>query len=129
MESLGTVAQGGVVDHVSAATSMTAVHRNQTVEEQAAIEEVKSSKSSGTTNSGNSQTPNSVEKTVKDLNDAVKVFNTSLSFSVDKDTGRAVVKVVDLKTKEVIRQIPSDEMLRLASRINDLLGILFDRKQ
>jgi flagellar protein FlaG len=36
-----------------------------------------------------------------------------------------VVKVVDNDTKEVIRQIPSEEMLKIAKYIDEITGLLF----
>lgn len=68
-----------------------------------------------------------VESLVKELNDNLKVFNSSLSFTVDKDTGKTVVKVLDSTTNTVIRQIPTEEMLKIAARIKDLLGVLYDK--
>lgn len=65
----------------------------------------------------------------KELNDAVKLFNTNISFSVDKDTGKTVIKVIDADTKEVLRQIPPDDALRVAAHIKELLGILYDHKR
>jgi len=64
---------------------------------------------------------------VKELNEAVHVINTNLSFSVDQPTGETVIKVINADTKEVIRQIPAEEMLRVAARIKDLLGVLYDK--
>ena len=66
---------------------------------------------------------------VKDLNASVKLFNTNISFSIDKDTGKEVIKVVNADTKEVIRQIPEEDALRIASHIKELLGILYDNKR
>ena len=37
-----------------------------------------------------------------------------------------VVKVLNTQTQEVVRQIPSEEMLRMSQRITELLGVLFD---
>jgi flagellar protein FlaG len=71
----------------------------------------------------------SVDSVVKDLNDAVKMFNTNLSFSVDKETGKEVIKVIDASTKEVIRQIPPEDVLRIAAHMKELLGILYDDKR
>ena len=51
-----------------------------------------------------------------------------LSFSVDKDTDRPVVKVVDASTNEVIRQIPSKEILQLDKDIDKMQGLLLDKK-
>jgi uncharacterized FlaG/YvyC family protein len=54
-----------------------------------------------------------VEQAVKDIRKVVSAVSSDLQFSVDKDSGRTVVKVVDSKTKEVIRQIPGEEVLAL----------------
>lgn len=50
----------------------------------------------------------------------------NLQFSIDRDTGRMVIKVVDAVTKEVIRQIPPDEVLRLDKAMDKLKGLLLD---
>ena len=52
----------------------------------------------------------------------------SLHFSVDESTGRTVVKVVDKESEELIREIPSEELLKLAANIEEMMGILFDKK-
>ncbi len=52
---------------------------------------------------------------VSKLNDYVQTVQRNLSFSVDKDTGKTVIKVLDSQTNEVIRQLPPDETLRLAA--------------
>lgn len=43
---------------------------------------------------------------------------------VDRDTGIQVIKVVDTKTDEVIRQIPSEEIIELAKTLDKLHGLL-----
>lgn len=58
-------------------------------------------------------------------------FNTvapELQFSVDQDSGRTIIKVTDLATNEVIRQIPSEDALRLNKEIDRFLGSLLNRK-
>jgi len=52
----------------------------------------------------------------------------SLEFSVDADTNRIVVKVVDNETRELVRQIPMEEMLALAKAMNQLQGLLLRTK-
>ncbi len=74
-------------------------------------------------------TESSIRSMVKELNAAVKMFNTNLSFSVDKDTGKTVIKVIDTETKEIIRQIPPEDALRVAAHIKELVGILYDHKR
>ena len=48
----------------------------------------------------------------------------SVRFEADSPGGGMVVKVVDRQTDEVIRQIPSEELLSLTRRLNDLRGNL-----
>ena len=60
------------------------------------------------------------------MNYIATVFNTSLAFSVDKPTGKTVIKVMDKETDKVIRQIPPEEMLRLIGKMKDVMGMLLD---
>jgi flagellar protein FlaG len=59
-----------------------------------------------------------VESAVSQISDFVQNFQRDLVFSIDKDSERLVVKVVDSETQEVIRQIPSEEMLRIAKNLD-----------
>lgn len=70
----------------------------------------------------------SVEDAVKRANETVQVLRSNLQFSVDEATGIDVVKFIDVKTKEVIRQIPSEEMLALARRLDEIKGLLIKDK-
>jgi len=60
---------------------------------------------------------------VKALN-AAELFgqNQELTFAVDRETRRPVVRIVDRKTNEVIRQIPPELVLRLAQDLSLLRG-------
>jgi len=60
----------------------------------------------------------SMESAVSRITDFVQNFQRDLQFSIDKDSDRMVVKVVDSKTQEVIRQIPSEETLRIAQNLD-----------
>jgi flagellar protein FlaG len=55
-------------------------------------------------------------------------LNTRLSFEVYDKTGELVVKVINRDTQEVIRQIPSEELLRLHDKLEELRGVLFNDK-
>lgn len=57
-----------------------------------------------------------------------QAFAPSLRFSVDHDTGRTVVRVTDANTQEVIRQIPAEEVLKLAKEIDRMQGLLFHKQ-
>lgn len=69
-----------------------------------------------------------LDEAVKVVNDFVGLVNKSLHFSVDDDTGKTVVKVIDSGTKELIRQIPSEEMLAIAKALDGIKGLLLHQK-
>jgi len=60
--------------------------------------------------------------------DLEAMHNVELQFSVQEKTGKVVVEVVDKSTHKTIRQIPSKTVLALASRMDEMAGILFDKK-
>jgi flagellar protein FlaG len=47
---------------------------------------------------------------------------------VDKETEEIVVKVIDKETKEVIRQIPPEYLLKIAKYLDEIAGILYNEK-
>ncbi|MFZ5594239.1 MAG: flagellar protein FlaG [Pseudomonadota bacterium] len=65
-----------------------------------------------------------IEKAVSYLNEYIQSYRRDLHFSVDDDSGRIVVKVIDRETNEIIRQIPSEEAMALANRMEKSNGIL-----
>lgn len=69
-----------------------------------------------------------LDKAVKAVNDFVGGVNKSLNFSVDKDSGITVVKVIDNTTQEVIKQFPSEQMLAIAKALDSLKGLLVQQK-
>ncbi|MCU0870215.1 MAG: flagellar protein FlaG [Burkholderiales bacterium] len=72
--------------------------------------------------------PKSLRAIVEQARAAVSVSTANLQFSIDEQSGETVVKVVDADTDEVIRQIPSEEMLALARNLQRMEGLLFDGK-
>jgi flagellar protein FlaG len=69
-----------------------------------------------------------VDTAVKKLNDSMPGSSQSLQFSVDHDSKEIVVKLIDQDTKEVLRQMPSEEALQMAKSIDKLQGRLIDHK-
>jgi flagellar protein FlaG len=51
-----------------------------------------------------------------------------LSFSKDEETGDIVIKIIDNKTDEVIKQIPAKEFEELRKRLGDVIGLVLDKK-
>ncbi|MFI9652171.1 flagellar protein FlaG [Guyparkeria halopsychrophila] len=58
-----------------------------------------------------------LEQKLDELSEIVQGQQRDLSFTVDDDTGRTVVKVINSQTEEVVRQIPMEEVLEIARRI------------
>ena len=69
-----------------------------------------------------------LQSAVDAANEFVKPINNSVEFNLDKDSGEMIVKVIDTGTKEVIRQIPSEEMLALAKALDKIQGLLIKQK-
>lgn len=66
-----------------------------------------------------------LENVVSDLNKLVRELHRELRFSVDEDSGDTVIKVIDRETDEVVRQIPSEELMRLRKRLEQAAGAIF----
>lgn len=69
-----------------------------------------------------------VEETVQEVNDFLHNMKRNLSFSIDEQLGQSVILVKDSESDEVIRQIPSEELVVLRKKMDDVVGILFDTK-
>jgi flagellar protein FlaG len=69
-----------------------------------------------------------VENAIKKINDAMKAMSRNLEFSIDSDSNRPVVKVVDQETNEVIRQMPTPEAIEIAKALDQLQGMLVQHK-
>jgi len=72
--------------------------------------------------------PEQVEQAVEAVEKAVKPVAQDLQFSIDKETGKTIISVVDSVTNEVIRQIPGDEILAIAKAVDRMQGLLFSQK-
>ncbi len=69
-----------------------------------------------------------VEAAVKAVKDFIQPMAGNLEFQVDDETGETIIKIVDSSSGELIRQIPSEEMLEIAKALDRLQGILVKQK-
>ncbi|MDR2166055.1 MAG: flagellar protein FlaG [Zoogloeaceae bacterium] len=69
-----------------------------------------------------------LEESVEELNEFVLPYNTALRFSIEKDSGAVIVKVMDRETEEVVKQIPSEEAIALARALDKLKGLLVQQQ-
>lgn len=65
-----------------------------------------------------------VKEAVDVANNFMRTLSQNLEFSIDKDTSKTVVKVIDTTTNEVVKQFPSQEMLDIARALDRLQGVL-----
>jgi flagellar protein FlaG len=72
--------------------------------------------------------PHEVESALKTLNDYTAMVAQDVSFTMDEESGKTIVKVVDTATQEVLRQFPSAEALSIARSIDKMQGLLIREK-
>lgn len=73
-------------------------------------------------------TAQQLDKVAQQLQDFVGDMNRGLQFSVDKNSGRDVIKVVDKESGDLIKQYPSEEVLSLVAKLSEAAGALIDEK-
>lgn len=67
-----------------------------------------------------------LERLAENISRFAKSMNRDLAFSVHEASGQTVVSVLDGETKEVIRQIPSEEFLRISEALASGDSVLLD---
>jgi flagellar protein FlaG len=67
-----------------------------------------------------------LDDVVSNLNNLVRDLQRELQFSVDEDSGSTIIKVVDRETDEVVRQIPSEDLVNLRKRLEEAAGVFFE---
>jgi flagellar protein FlaG len=73
-----------------------------------------------------------LSEAVKNINKALETRSQGVEFSLDSDTEKVLVKVVDQATGKVLRQMPSEEALQIAKALDEamdkLQGVLIKQK-
>jgi flagellar protein FlaG len=69
-----------------------------------------------------------VAKAAEQIQTFVKEMGRNLDFSIDETTGYNVVKVVNPDTNEVVRQLPSEELLKIARSMENWNSVLVNQK-
>lgn len=83
---------------------------------------------------GESVSKENLEAAASDVQDYFQQLPTDIKFVVDKSTGTYYFKIIDPETKEVIRQVPSEEVLAMARKLRELTnsrnasGVLMDKE-
>lgn len=87
---------------------------------------------SDTDSKGDGENPK--EPSDKQIQDAIKSINkhangTEAVFGIHEKTNRVTIKIVDKKTKEVIKEVPPEKTLDLIAKAWELAGIMVDEKR
>lgn len=69
-----------------------------------------------------------VEQAADGVNSFLKSSGSHVQFALHKGSDQLLVEVIDDKTDQVIRTIPSKELLDLAERIGEMVGMFLDKK-
>ncbi len=67
-----------------------------------------------------------IQEAIDRLNQQLKANGRDLSFQMDEEINRPVITVRNIETGEVVRQIPSEEIIRMAHSIEEGKGLLFN---
>jgi flagellar protein FlaG len=69
-----------------------------------------------------------VRQALNDINKSMQSLSQGLEFSFDAESKQSIVKVIDQQTKEVIRQMPSQEAVDMAKALDQMIGKLIREK-
>ena len=75
-------------------------------------------------NENNVVSKDEADDIVESLYELTEMLQTSLTFQTDEKSNEVVIKVIDKKTNEVIRQIPNEEIMQLREKMKEMTGIL-----
>lgn len=68
------------------------------------------------------------EAIVDTLNEYTNVLQTKLGFSLNEEAEKVVITVRNKETDEIIRQIPAEELLLIQEKMEELTGLLLNKK-
>lgn len=68
-----------------------------------------------------------IRETMKELNK--KATNVEAEFGIHEKTNRITIKMVDKKTKEVIKELPPEKMLDMIAKVWEMAGLVVDEKR
>jgi flagellar protein FlaG len=68
-----------------------------------------------------------IQEAIDRLNQQIKENGRDLTFQMDEKIDRPIITVRNLQTGEVVRQIPTEEVVQMAHSIEDIKGLLFNK--
>jgi flagellar protein FlaG len=67
-----------------------------------------------------------IEQVVDQMREMAKQNNRDLAFDIDQLANRFVIRVTNPTSGELVRQIPTEDILRIAHRIDSMKGVIFE---
>jgi len=94
------------------------------------VESAEGKKHQSAEEQGKEQQPKSeqIKKAVEELNKKINA-NSEAVFGLHEETNRVTIKIVDKKTKEVIKEVPPEKTLDMIAKVWEIAGILVDEKR
>ncbi|WP_022852141.1 flagellar protein FlaG [Limisalsivibrio acetivorans] len=67
-----------------------------------------------------------IESAVETLNESLSSINVKREFKVEEQLNEVIVKLIDKDEDKIIKQIPSEEAIRLSKNIKEMVGLIYD---
>lgn len=74
------------------------------------------------------ETRENIEKSLRNIEQVISHFNRRFKIRLDDEINRIIIKVIDKDTDKIIKVIPPEEIQHLISKINEMMGLLVDKK-
>ena len=68
-----------------------------------------------------------IDRIAKAMDNYLRTTDKDLKIKIHNETGKIMVKVISGSDGKVIREIPSEELLNLAAKVEEMSGILFNK--
>ncbi|MCH1931883.1 flagellar protein FlaG [Shewanella sp. A25] len=65
-----------------------------------------------------------LQQAVENISASMDLIQKGLAFKIDEELGEPIVRVIDVTTGDLIRQIPNEEALEIAKKLNEVTGLL-----
>ncbi len=118
-------------DAVAKVEQAEAVHTSNALAKDTMAMNIKQASGEGSGGSGNAANPqaeqNKIKKAIEEINK--KANSSEAIFGLHEDTNRVTIKIVDKKTKEVIKEFPPDKTLDMIARVWEMAGLMVDEKR
>lgn len=83
---------------------------------------------------GRQESLNSINEVTEELRDAINTLNAALEktktraiITRDEEINRFIVRIADQESGEIVREIPSEAILKFARNLQELKGLIFDK--